>query len=303
MKKPNNILNQLDIKICQLCGAEPTAEKSHIISKLIYKAVDEQCGGHRKIRSTQNPSLIQQDILKTPFLGESCEDLLETYETPFSVKFRNYLQNTESTLEIDESDYRMLVSISWRIAKYMIHTESPDKAQHLIKPELAWRKYLLRLTTDISPFHQYLFLAKDFKEAEIRNSAALTVTHLNTMIGHGVQGFYGGKITKQATFANLGPLILIGQMRDLKGHDSPESEEWSKFIIVPGTTLTPAPRDLPPGFVSAIDNNFIYVTKKMEQMTDKQKANQREFADKNLQKSKINILVQKDQKLFTAKNE
>lgn len=289
---------QLSLTTCQLCGKEETGEISHIIPRLVSKALGKESG--YRLRNTEDPNKPVQDTLKLPFLGELCEDLFEKYETTFAKKFQAYLRNPDASLEIDEQSFRLLVSVCWRIAKFTIHNnkDSPDKIIHLIKPERAWRRFLLNETDSIEPFRIYLFLDRDFNEVEIKESKSLTMTHLRYEMGFCVNGYYGVNFTRQAVQAKLGPFIVCGHMRDLKTNSSAEAEQWEEFIVKPGTKISHLSRKLPASVVNALDHSNDFLKKRLSSMSEEQKAKQREFANKNLQGSIANKYVEKDIELF-----
>lgn len=289
---------QQPLTICQLCGKEKTRELSHILPRLVSRAIAKECG-HR-LRNTQTPDKVVQDTLKLPFLGELCEDLFEKYETAFAPIFRTYLENPNSPIQINENSYRLIISVCWRVAKYLIITNhnSPDKIVHLIKPERAWKNFLLGKTEIIDSFPIYMFLDRDFSPREIRDSSALSITRLRYEIGIGVNGYYGEKFTRQALQAKLGPFIICGHMRDLKEGISAEAEQWEEFLVRPNMTILPLPRKLPASVVKAIDANTEWSTEKLETMNEQQKAKQKKYADENLNNSAANHYVKKDIELF-----
>ncbi|MDR9860812.1 MULTISPECIES: hypothetical protein [Pseudomonas] len=293
---------QPSLKTCQLCGEEETGEISHIIPRLISKALAKESG--YRLRNTEDPNRVVQDTLKLPFLGKLCEDLFEKYETTFAKKFQSYLRNPDAPLEIDEQSFRLLVSVCWRVAKYLIHANrnSPENIVHLIKPERAWRRFLLDETDSIEPFHIYLFLDRDFNEMEIKESSSLTVTHLRYEMGIGVNGYYAEKFTRQAVQAKLGPFIICGHMRDLLTDSSTEAEQWKAFIVKPDMKIPQYPRKIPASVVKAVDQNSNFSTTRLSTMSEEQKEKQREFADKNLKGSIANKYVQRDIDLFESKN-
>lgn len=289
---------QLSLKTCQLCEKEETGEISHIIPRLVSKALAKESG--YRLRNTEDPNKVVQDTLKLPFLGKLCEDIFEKYETTFAKKFQSYLKNPDAALEIDEQSFRLLVSVCWRVAKYLIrfNHDNPENITHLIKPERTWRRFLLNETDTIDPFPIYLFLDRDFNEIEIRESNSLTVTHLRYEMGISVNGYYGERFTRQAVQAKLGPIIICGHMRDLTSENSAESEHWKVFLVKPNTKILHHPRKLPVSVVKAIDQNSGFSTRRLSTMNEEQKAKQKEFADKNLKDSIANKYVQKDMRLF-----
>ncbi|MDN5515485.1 MAG: hypothetical protein L0G82_09635 [Pseudomonas sp.] len=298
LEKP---FSALSIAECQLCGAEPTDEDSHIIPRLISKALIKiKAGGHHRFRFTDNPNTIQQDTLSLPFLGKNCEDLFGKYETHFAPKYRKYLLNKSSPLEIDEDSYRLLVSISWRTAKLLLHTLPPEQGEHLKAPEEFWKEYLLQRRSDVGQHHLYLFSARDFKDSEIQASQRLTKTHLNNVIGMHVNGFYGTAQIKHALINNLGPLILCGQLRNLKAGTPSETQSWNDFLIKPGTVIPSTARDLPPGVVEAIDEQITWTANKIDSMSEVQKQKQKAFADRHLKNTPLYELVEEDKRLFPS---
>lgn len=294
----------LEIKDCQLCSKAPTGIDSHIVPRFISKTlIDVLIGGQHQLRSTDNPNSIQQDTLNIPFLCDECEKALNKYETLFAPRYKKYLENDPYDLEIDEQTYRLLVSISWRTARLLLLTLPPKQAEPLIAPEKAWREYLLKETEDVGPFHQYLFSARDFKEPEIYASRRLSRTHLNTLIGTGVNGFYGETQTKQALVNHLGPLILCGQMRDVEEGSPAEVEQWSNFIVQPGTVIPGLPRNLPPALVDGVDAHFEWALTRIYSMSKTQKQKQKKRADKHLKDTLAYRLIQEDERIFSSKEE
>lgn len=292
----------LELSICQLCAKKPTGEKSHIIPRLVSKAIARECGGHR-LRSTENPNKIEQDTLKIHFLCKNCEDAFEKHETAFAIKLKEYLKNPNSDLQITEHTYRLLLSSVWRAAKFMALTNPPEQVSHLVLPEFNWREYLLSKRSDVAKFSLYLFREKDLKDDEIKSARALTHTILRYSIGFGVNGFYEKGFTRQAVMVKLGPLVVCGLMRDLENSNTTEVEQWEKFKITPGLNIYHPSRDLPKSVIAGIDSFIAWSTVSIEnKMSNTQKTKQKEHASKTLHKTIANQFFKKDLELFNKQD-
>ena len=126
------------MSICRLCQNENvTLKNSHIVSKMFYNVIkDKSITGI--MRANTNPNKGVQDGIKIPFLCEKCEELFSKYETYFSKKVYEQTVNNDGNIIFNSRDDNIayfLLSISWRVIKYLIDDDEKNNTMNLSQNE------------------------------------------------------------------------------------------------------------------------------------------------------------------------
>ena len=100
---------------CALCGDDNVEfQKSHIISKLVYKRM--KCYDNSRFRNYYDINNIYQDGEKKYILCEKCEKFFSKFEVVFTNKFLDKYIKKGIKFDKNISEYEdFIYSLSWRI--------------------------------------------------------------------------------------------------------------------------------------------------------------------------------------------
>lgn len=290
-------------KKCKLCTVNPPIENSHIIPKLVARAVAKECAGPR-FREFNEPNKIEQDIITHPLLCRSCEKRFSKLETHFANKaFLPYFSGGTCEILFDQNTYDALVSVSWRTLAFLQDKNKiPISERIYTNAEITLRNYLRGTSKDIGHHRLYLILSEDIDQETIKTSKALTNTHLRYQIGLCATVFdYGTvfQLKKRTIFSKLGPFMLYFEALDTDEFFSLD-DPWKSAEIRPGLLRKAGAVTPPKEIVKNIDNLLSESDEKMQNLSLTQKEKQQSFVEKNLHSSKANTHVQKDKDLFNT---
>lgn len=289
---------------CRLCSAKPSIKNSHIIPKLVARAVAEDCAGY-SFRDQSEPNSVVQDIIKTDLLCIDCEKSFNKLETHFAKKcFLPYFKEKTEQINIDENTFRLMVSVSWRALALLIDNNSLDpKKKHISEAEKVWREYLTGARQNIGNFNQYLVMDKDFDELTITSSKGLSKTYLKYVIGLSAVTFPDQfPISERVVvLAKMGPFILYGELFNEEGFHR-ANDNWISLKISPDTGARKNKTKVPNEIVKNIDNLLTANSAAMENLSDKQKEKRKQFIEKNILNSKAHKIIKHDIDIFNAAN-
>ena len=80
--------------VCELCGKQADLLQSHVIPAFVFKWLKQ--AGH--IRYAETPNRRSQDGPKRDWLCRECEDLFNSFETPFAGQIFHPYNNDPTTL-------------------------------------------------------------------------------------------------------------------------------------------------------------------------------------------------------------
>jgi hypothetical protein len=120
---------------CALCKRIVALRTSHILPAFVFRWLKETSAtGY--VRISDMPDKRAQDGPKTPWLCADCEQLLNSFETPFATKiFHPWNANNTRRLPYSEWMLKFCVSVSWRTWKFF---ELRDGNQDLSPTERLW---------------------------------------------------------------------------------------------------------------------------------------------------------------------
>lgn len=289
---------------CRLCADKDAGIGSHIIPKLVLRAVSKHFPNN-DMRTSESPNRVTNDLLKIPFLCKTCDnETLGALETAFNRKiFAPYFRDHAETLEIDDLSYRCLVSISWRVARYFIE-KNPSSTLELVlaDAEKAWREYLLGLRNDTGTFSNYLILSRDITKRQLNDADymcssleyEILMSHLNQRPTNTSFAMFPGRVF---VVTKMGPMILLGQVRFYDEVFDSESEVamYESLCISPGKVIGASPRPISNSlfqdFVKQTDPIRHSITNKL---SEEQKNRQQAYADKHLKSSPAYKHIKKD---------
>lgn len=120
--------------------------KSHLIPKFVGRYIKKTSLASNLRNLHGNVNKPEQDLLKEYLLCDSCEGLLNNFETPFSNNIFRKLHDGDNKFNYDEWLLKFVVSISWRIGISELQKEyelTSQQQENLTKTLEVWRDYLM----------------------------------------------------------------------------------------------------------------------------------------------------------------
>ena len=148
---------------CKFCldDCEQLIE-SHIVPKFIYRWIKKTSTTGR-LRDFKNIDRPVQDGLKVKFLCEKCEVDFSLVEKYFSENIFLPIANKNgdfSSLNLEQEKFRkFLVSVIWRVAKYVINNEDGNDNWTAIEI-IKFNKYTVLILINIYIFFLYKYFVK-----------------------------------------------------------------------------------------------------------------------------------------------
>lgn len=234
-----------EIKRCQLCEERETGPKSHIISGFILRALANELGGARKLRTSAAPNRTQQDLIKLKFLCIQCEALFSKFETQFNNQiFSPYLKHGNLTLSIDDNAHKFLVSISWRVLRHAMH-ENPSLQEqgYYAFTEEHLRNYLLDKTKDAVGCDQFLLLDRDITTSFLKQ-ANYTPGRLRYEISTHIarlkiqDNLFDALPGQPYVICKIGPMFILCRTYNFEQESSlPPDHPFASLLVSPNTTI------------------------------------------------------------------
>src|ERR1017187_10349018 len=104
------------VGVCELCQKQANLLQSHVLPAFVFKRLKN--AGH--IRHSQTPNRRAQDGFKKEWLCRECEDLFNSFETPFATQiFHPYDLDRAIRVRYSEWMLKFCVSVSWRSLLYL----------------------------------------------------------------------------------------------------------------------------------------------------------------------------------------
>src|SRR6478752_2641481 len=142
------------VAVCALCGTKAKLEKSHLIPRFVYRALQVPDGPTR------------------PLLCGECEDLFSRHESTFArVVFHPLVANSRVVAKYDKWLLQFAASVCWRVleehltANQAIPSESRSAAQ-LISCRETWRLFLTGKRSDVGDHPIHLLVSDRTAEAD-----------------------------------------------------------------------------------------------------------------------------------------
>lgn len=203
---------------CFLCQEKPAIENSHILPKLIVRAIGKELGG-RGLREMSAPRLRVEQTTVVPLLCTGCEVQFQRYEDDFARScLRPYFLDDGIEIEHDAKLLEFAVSVLWRILMHTLNQAvPPERRPYLVQTAQAWRAYLRADASGLGEHKCYLFLDREFSAEQIKSSRCLNHVNLRFTIEQGaalVTDFIGVPY-RHVVYAKLGPFIFVGTVQDV----------------------------------------------------------------------------------------
>lgn len=203
---------------CFLCRERPAIENSHILPKLMVRAINREVAG-RGLREMSAPRLRVEQTTVVPLLCTECEAQFQRYEDYFARScLRPYFIDDRIAIEHDAQLLAFAVSVLWRVLMHTLNQSvPPERRPYLVQTACAWRAYLRGDSPGLGEHKCYLFLDRDFSVEQIKSSRYLNHVDLRFTIEQGaalVTNFIGVPY-RHVVYAKLGPFIFVGTVQDV----------------------------------------------------------------------------------------
>jgi hypothetical protein len=194
--------------ICKLCGAQGTLIHSHVLPAFLFKWL-KQAG---YIRHSQAPNRRAQDGAKEFWLCRKCEDIFNSFETPFATHiFHPY--DRDRTIQVRYSDWllKFCTSVTWRslllLKKESNLQEFSEHQKALAETALeTWARYLRGEYKHTGNFEIHML---PFDVIEEHNATNLP-PNINRYLTRAVEINAGSNSSTCFIYSKLGPFAIFG---------------------------------------------------------------------------------------------
>jgi hypothetical protein len=132
------------VGLCELCGKRANLLQSHVLPAFVFKWLKQ--AGH--IRYAETPNRRSQDGIKSDWLCRECEDLFNSFETPFASRiFHPYDFDRTIRVRYGEWMLKFCASVAWRS---LLHLKQDQQVTQFNERQIAlvddalltWSRYL-----------------------------------------------------------------------------------------------------------------------------------------------------------------
>ncbi|MGR2660153.1 hypothetical protein ACUXVY_00955 [Chromobacterium haemolyticum] len=203
---------------CFLCREMPAIKNSHILPKLIVRAICNEAGG-RGFREMSAPRLRVERTTVVPLLCTKCEAQFQRYEDYFVRSYlQPYFKHDQVVIKHDAQLLSFAVSVLWRVLIHTLNqTVPPERRPYLVQTVQSWCAYLQGDAPGLGEHKCYLFLDREFSVEQIKSSRCLNHLDLRFTIAQGVAWVtnFIGVPYRHVVYAQLGPFIFVGTVQDV----------------------------------------------------------------------------------------
>lgn len=271
---------RINLKKCALCGSDDKLELSHIVPKMVVRALKKSSVG--AIRSTENPDQTVQDSEKHYMLCGKCEDLFSEHEKYFSdIMFQPYLKHEKTQYAYDERLFFFLTSLSWRslYLDLLDFVENSvvgiDALETLIEAEGQMRDFLLKKRADLDGIEHHIFFFDVIESVSGNYPGDGLRPHATIHRGITSYTFCNESEGTYVTLSNLMGLMVITLYK--KG----KNECWENTQIVNGIGIIEAKNQ---HMTSIVANEMMHIMKMTQNAADSMSEKQQEKAKERLEK-------------------
>jgi hypothetical protein len=280
--------------VCELCGTKAPLLQSHVIPSFVFKWLKKS--GH--IRFGETPNRRAQDGIKQDWLCRGCEDLFNSFETPFAGQiFHPYDTEAATRVRYGEWMLKFCASVAWRS---LLHLKQGGHLTPLTQRQL--------LSVDDALRTWSRFLRGEYKHTgaheihllplgEISESRGLKFPpNINRYLARTVDLNLGASESVCFVFSKLGPFAVFGFI------ELPYPDQWKGTkILQKGGVFAPGKYRLPIQLIDYLTDRATRSKAVMEKLsvTQRQKVNQSIRADpERFLQSGIFKAMQRDVEMF-----
>lgn len=199
--------NQRPVSECALCGKVAQLCIGHFTPRFVGKWLKGDAG---KLRRSDEPDHVHQDLMKEPLFCEDCEEVLSALETKFAPIFRKITKG-HMQLHCTDEVFRFAVSVGFRAALYgqkLLNQNGISNAGITLTAAMdKWRDYLLQLRSDAGQSEHHVLFTQDM----FLNRTELPSYMRTSMLGATSMGIkYQGKVAE--AIMRIPHLIFISKV-------------------------------------------------------------------------------------------
>ncbi|MBR1200020.1 hypothetical protein JQ574_28920 [Bradyrhizobium sp. AUGA SZCCT0158] len=198
---------------CELCGKTAPLMQSHVLPAFVFKWLKKS--GH--IRYAETPNRRTQDGIKQDWLCRDCEDLFNSFETPFAGQiFHPYDANPSIRVRYGGWLLKFCASVSWRSLLYLKregHLTQLNERQLASADDalLTWSRLLRGEYKHTGAYEVHLLPL-----GEIEDSRGINFPpNINRYLARTVDINLGASESVCFTFSKLGPFAIFGFIESL----------------------------------------------------------------------------------------
>lgn len=203
-------------------------QQSHVLPSFVFKWM-KQAG---PIRKSGLPNRRSQDGDKRGWLCGDCEQLFNSFETPFATKiFHPYDLDRSVKVRYGEWMAKFCASVAWRSLSAL---QEDGKFQHLTGQQAAlgekaletWSRFLLGSYKHTGAFELHVLTFGEIKDA----SAPMTASNINRYLTRTIDMDLAANSSVCFSYSKLGPFAIFGFVqsyrRQWKGTRMPSGAGW-----------------------------------------------------------------------------
>ncbi len=224
--------------VCELCGKRAPILQSHVLPAFVFRWMKQV--GH--IRHSEVPNRRSQDGPKKEWLCRGCEDLFNSFETPFANQiFHPYDNDRAIRVRYGEWMLKFCVSVSWRTLLYLKEeqhlTQFSERQVTLMDDALrTWSRFLQGEYKHTGSFEVHLL-----PFSEIADSGGLNLPpNINRYLTRTVDINAGSSESTCFTYSKFGPFAVFGFV------ESEDARKWKGTnVLYRGGWFEPGKYTLP----------------------------------------------------------
>jgi hypothetical protein len=194
--------------VCELCGKRATILQSHVLPAFVFRWMKQ--AGH--IRHSAVPNRRSQDGPKKEWLCRECEDLFNSFETPFANQiFHPYDGDRKIRVRYGEWMLKFCVSVSWRTLLYLKEEQQftqPNERQVALMDDAlrTWSRFLQGEYKHTGAFEVHLL-----PFAEIADTSGQSLPpNINRYLTRTIDINAGSSESTCFTYSKFGPFAVLG---------------------------------------------------------------------------------------------
>jgi hypothetical protein len=284
------------VGVCEPCGKHALLLQSHVLPAFVFKWLKRD--GH--IRYAETPNRRSQDGHKRDWLCRECEDLFNSFETPFAGQiFHPYDLDRAIRVRYGEWMLKFCVSVAWRSLLYLKQheqvTQFNERQVALVDDALrTWSRFLRSQYKHTATFEVHLL-----PFGEIADVSGLELPpNINRYLTRTVEINAGSGDSVCFTYSKLGPFAVFGFIESLY----PEQWKGPKVSYRRGW-FEPGNYTLPSQLIEFLTERARLTSKAMEKMSPTQQEKVAESISANPDRfvqSGVFRALQRDVEMFGA---
>jgi hypothetical protein len=257
------------IGVCELCAKHAPLLQSHVLPAFVFKWLKQ--AGH--IRYAEAPNRRSQDGVKRNWLCRECEDLFNSFETPFASRiFHPYDLNRSIRIRYGEWMLKFCASVAWRSLLHLKQdqqvTQFNERQVGLVDDALrTWSRYLRGEYKHTGSFELHLL---PFDEIAHTGGHKFS-PNINRYLTRAIDINAGSSNSMCFTYSKLGPFAVFGFIQ------SDHSQQWKGTKVSHrGGWFEPGNYTLPRQLMDFLNERASRTSKAMEKISATQ---QKKIAD------------------------